>query len=215
MYNIKTLNNIASGALDKLDAAKYNVSSDVTNPDAIIVRSASLLDEAFNPELLCIARAGAGYNNIPTERCADEGIVVFNTPGANAEAVKELVLCAMLLASRDIIGGAEWVKSTASGSDDITKLVEAKKSEFVGPEISGKTLGVIGLGAIGAKTAQAANALGMVVYGYDPYLSVEAAWHLSSEIIQAADLDTIYRNSDYITIHVPYLKTTQIGRAHV
>jgi len=208
MYNIKILNNIASGALNKLDAAKYNVSSDVTNPDAIIVRSASLLDEAFNPELLCIARAGAGYNNIPTERCADEGIVVFNTPGANAEAVKELVLCAMLLASRDIIGGAEWVKSAASESDDITKLVEAKKSEFSGPEIYGKTLGVIGLGAIGAKTAQAANALGMVVYGYDPYLSVEAAWHLSSEIIQAADLDTIYRNSDYITIHVPYLKTT-------
>ena len=208
MYNIKILNNISSGALSKLDSAKYSISSETENPDAIIVRSADLHDTEFNSELLCIARAGAGVNNIPVERCAEEGIVVFNTPGANAEAVKELELCAMLLSSRDIIGGSEWVKSVSSEGDGITKLVEAKKSEFSGPEISGKTLGVIGLGAVGAKTAQAANALGMIVYGYDPYLSVEAAWHLSSEIIQASDLDTIYRNSDYITIHVPYLKST-------
>ena len=208
MYNVKILNNIASGALEKLDNKKYNISSEIQNPDAIIVRSANLLDTEFNPELLCIARAGAGVNNIPSERCAEKGIIVFNTPGANAEAVKELVLCAMLLSSRDILGGVEWIKSVTSEGTELTKLVEAKKSEFIGPEVSGKALGVIGLGAIGAKTAKAAAALGMRVYGYDPYLSVEAAWQLSSEIIQAKDLDTIYKNCDYITIHVPYLEST-------
>ena len=208
MYNVKLFNNIKSSALEKLDSAMYAVSADAENPDVIIVRSANLLDMELNPELLCIARAGAGVNNIPIERCADNGIVVFNTPGANADAVKELVLCGLLLSSRDILGGVDWVKSAAAGGGDIAALVEKEKVKFIGPEIFGKTLGVIGLGAIGAKIAQVATALGMCVYGYDPYLSVEAAWKLSSDIIQASDLDTIYKNSDYITIHVPYLEST-------
>jgi len=208
MYNVKLLNNIKTVALEKLDSDKYIVSADAEDPDIIIVRSANLHDMEINPELLCVVRAGAGVNNIPLERCADEGVVVFNTPGANAEAVKELVLCGMLLSSRDILGGLDWVNSVSEKGDEITTLVEKEKVKFIGPEIYGKTLGVIGLGAIGAKIAEAANALGMRVYGYDPYLSVESAWKLSSDIIQASDLDTIYKNSDYITIHVPYLDTT-------
>lgn len=208
MYKVKTLNNIKSTALEKFAGEKYAVSSDFDDPDAIIVRSADMHEMQFNPELLCVARAGAGVNNIPLDRCAEEGIIVFNTPGANAEAVKELVLCSLLLSSRDIIGGIEWVKSIASEGDGISTLVEKQKSQYVGPELSGKTLGVIGLGAIGAKIARAATALGMSVYGYDPYLSVEAAWRLSSDIIQANDLDTIYKNCDYITLHVPYLEST-------
>ena len=208
MYKVKTLNNIRSDALKKLENGKYNVSDDIDAPDAIIVRSEKMHDMQFNPELLCIARAGAGVNNIPLDRCAEEGIIVFNTPGANAEAVKELVLCVLLLASRDILGGIEWVKSIAAEGDNVPALVEKQKAKFVGPELSGKTLGVVGLGAIGAKIAHAATALGMNVFGYDPYLSVEAAWKLSAEINQANDLDTIYKNSDYITIHVPYLDST-------
>jgi len=209
MYNVRILNNISSAALEELDAGKYAVSPDIENPDAIIVRSAKMLDTIFNPELLCIARAGAGVNNIPISRCADEGIIVFNTPGANAEAVKELVLCALLLSSRDILGGISWVKSAAAEEgDNITALIEKEKARFTGPEIFGKTLGVIGLGAIGAKIAEAANSLGMKVYGYDPYLSVESAWQLSSDIIHANELDTIYKNSDFITIHVPYMEST-------
>lgn len=208
MYKIKTLNNIKSDSLEKLDSEKYAVSADFDAPDAIIVRSAKLHDAAFNPELLCIARAGAGYNNIPIDRCAEEGIIVFNTPGANAEAVKELVLCALLLSSRNVLGGIDWVKSIASEGDNVAALVEKQKAAYSGPELHGKTLGVIGLGAIGAKIARAATALGMNVYGYDPYLSVEAAWQLSSEIIQATDLDIIYKNSDYITLHVPHLEST-------
>ena len=209
MYKVKILNNISSKALGNLDSEKYAVSADIENPDAMIVRSAKLHDMQFNPELLCIARAGAGVNNLPIERCADEGIIVFNTPGANAEAVTELALCALLLSSRDIIGGVNWVKSVArEQGNNITTLIEKEKSKYDGPEIFGKTLGVIGLGAIGAKIAQAANILGMKVYGYDPYLSVEAAWRLSSDIIKANDLDTIYKNCDFITIHVPYLEST-------
>ena len=209
MYNVKILNNISSRALDELDSEKYNVSEDAEAPDAIIVRSAKMLDTVFNPELLCIARAGVGVNNIPTDRCADEGIIVFNTPGANAEAVTELALCALLLSSRDIIGGINWVNSAANeAGSNITTLIEKEKARFVGPEIYGKTLGVIGLGAVGAKIAESALALGMKVYGYDPYLSVEAAWRLSSDIKHAGDLDTIYKNSDFISIHVPYLEST-------
>ena len=208
MYNVKLFNNIKSTALAKLDGGLYAVSAETENPDVIIVRSANLLDMELNPELLCIARAGAGVNNIPIDRCAEEGVVVFNTPGANADAVKELALCGMLLSSRDVLGGLDWVKSAAAAGGDIAALVEKEKAKFIGPEIFGKTLGVIGLGAIGAKIAQVATALGMCVYGYDPYLSVEAAWKLSSDIIQASDLDTIYKNSDYITIHVPYLEST-------
>jgi D-3-phosphoglycerate dehydrogenase len=162
----------------------------------------------YNPELLCIARAGAGTNNIPVEECGEKGIVVFNTPGANAEAVKELVLCALLLSSRDIIGGIDWVKSIASKGEEVASLVEKGKSAYVGPEIYGKTLGVIGLGAIGAKIAHDAMALGMKVYGYDPYLSVDAAWRISSNVINAKEIETIWKNCDYITIHVPYLEST-------
>ena len=208
MYKVKVLNNIRSSALEKLDVDKYTVSPEFEEPDAIMVRSARMHDMSFNPSLLCIARAGAGVNNIPLDRCAEEGIIVFNTPGANADAVKELVLCSLLLSSRDILGGIEWVKSVAAEGDSITTLVEKQKALYVGPELAGKTLGVVGLGAVGAKIAHVATALGMVVYGYDPYLSVEAAWRLSSDIIQANDLDTIYRHSDYITLHVPYLDST-------
>ena len=208
MFTVKTLNNISPIGLDAL-TDNYAVSADAAAPDAILVRSAKMHDYAFNPELLCIARAGAGVNNIPIERCAEEGIVVFNTPGANAESVKEMAICALLLASRDIIGGIEWVRSIADKGDEIAAMVEKGKSAFVGPELKGKSLGVIGLGAIGARLAAAAEALGMKVYGYDPYLSVDAAWHLSSGIIHATDLGTIYAKCDYISIHVPYLPSTK------
>ena len=208
MFKVKILNNIKSSALSNLESDKYEISQDIENPDAIIVRSANLHDLVFNPELICIARAGAGVNNIPIERAAEAGIAVFNTPGANAEAVKELVLSAMFLCSRDILGGIEWVRSISSSGEDVAALVEKHKAKFIGPEIYGKTLGVLGLGAIGAKTAAAASALGMKVYGYDPYISVEAAWKIRSDIIQATDLDIIYKNCDYITLHIPYLKST-------
>jgi len=208
MYKVKLFNNISSKALEKLGSDKYSISADMEDPDVIIVRSAKLHDMELNPELLCIARAGAGVNNIPVDRCANNGIIVFNTPGANAESVKELVLCAMFLSSRDILGGLDWVKSVAAEGNEIATLVEKQKARFIGPEVFGKTLGVLGLGAVGAKIALAASALGMKVYGYDPYLSVEAAWKLSSEIIQASDLDVIYKNCDFITLHVPYLEST-------
>ena len=208
MYKVKVINKIVSYALEKLDSAKYEISADAEDPQIIIVRSEQLGDLKINPELLCIVRAGAGYNNIPVDRCADEGVVVFNTPGANAEAVKELVLCGMFLSSRDILGGLEWVKAESANTDELAKLVEKEKARFSGPEVFGKTLGVVGLGAVGARIAQSAIALGMRVYGYDPYLSVESAWKLSSDIIQAGDIDTIYKNADYITIHIPYMKST-------
>jgi len=209
MYNIKLMNKIKSKKLDMFDSAKYEVSADIENPDALMLRSAKIHDMEFNPELLCIARAGAGINNIPIDRCADEGIVVFNTPGANAGAVKELVLCALLLSSRDILGGINWVRTIASEGDEVPALVEKQKSKYAGPEILGKSLGVIGLGAIGAKIADAALGLGMKVYGYDPYISVEAAWHLSSRIRRADDLDVIYKKCDFISINVPYMQATK------
>ena len=208
MYNIKTLNNIAQIGLDVFDKSKYAVSAECENPDAIIVRSAKMHDYSFNSELLCIARAGAGTNNIPSDKCAENGIVVFNTPGANAEAVKELALCAMLMASRDVYGGVTWVKSIADKGDEVAALVEKGKSAFTGPEIMGKKLGVIGLGAVGAKLADAAVLLGMQVYGYDPFISVDAAWKLNPAIIKTDDIETIYRNCDYISIHIPYMKST-------
>lgn len=207
MYKVKTLNKISKIGLNVF-TDKYTVSDDCENPDAILVRSAKMHDMEFNPELLCIARAGAGTNNIPCDRCAEEGIVVFNTPGANANSVKELVVCALLLASRDIVGGIKWVDSIA-GTEDVAGQVEKGKSAYVGPEITGKALGVIGLGAIGAKVANDAVRLGMKVYGYDPYISVEAAWRLSAGVIHATDLDTIFRECDYITIHVPYMESTK------
>ena len=208
MYNIKTLNKISKVGLAALDSAKYTAGDEIENPDAILVRSAKMHDMQFNPELLCIARAGAGTNNIPCDRCADEGIVVFNTPGANSNAVKELVICALLLASRDIVGGVEWVRSIADKGDEVAAMVEKGKSAYVGPEILGKKLGVIGLGAIGAKIANAALALGMTVYGYDPYLSVDAAWSISSSVKHVTEVDDIYAQCDYITIPVPYMDST-------
>jgi D-3-phosphoglycerate dehydrogenase len=209
MYKVNLMNNIKSKKLDAFDSAKYKVAADLENPDALMLRSAKIHDMQFNPELLCIARAGAGVNNIPVDRCAEEGIVVFNTPGANSGAVKELVICALLLASRDIVGGIEWVRSVVSEGDEIPALVEKQKAKYAGPEILGKTLGIIGLGAIGAKIAEAAVALGMKVLGYDPYISVESAWLLSSKIKRADDLDAIYKKSDYISINVPYIEATK------
>ncbi|MBR5382112.1 MAG: 3-phosphoglycerate dehydrogenase [Oscillospiraceae bacterium] len=208
MYNVKTLNKISQNGLKVLDPAKYTAGDDIENPDAILVRSAKMHDMQFNPELLCIARAGAGTNNLPCDRCAQEGIVVFNTPGANSNAVKELVVCALLLASRDIVGGVEWVRSIADKGDEVAAMVEKGKSSFVGPELLGKSLGVIGLGAIGAKIANAAVALGMTVYGYDPYLSVDAAWNLSASVRHATSVDTIFAECDYVTLHIPYLDST-------
>lgn len=208
MFHVKTLNKISPIGLAALDSGKYTVSDDQANPEAILVRSAKMHEYEMNPELLCIARAGAGTNNIPVDRCIDDGIVVFNTPGANAESVKELAICAMLMASRDIIGGADWVKGLAVSGEDVAAKVEKGKSQFAGPELMGKTLGVIGLGAIGYKLANTALSLGMRVLGYDPFISVDAAWRLSSSVIHAEDLDTIYANCDYISLHVPYTDDT-------
>ncbi len=208
MFEIKTLNKISAAGLSKLDTAKYTCSDDAVNPSGILVRSADMKSYDFNDELLCIARAGAGVNNIPVDACAERGIVVFNTPGANANAVKELVLCALLLSSRKIVDGINWTKSLI-GQENISKLVEKGKSQFVGPEITGKKLGVVGLGAIGILVANAAVALGMEVYGYDPYISVDAAWHLSRAVVHATDLKTIFENCDYITLHVPATEETK------
>lgn len=206
MYKVKTLNKISPFGLDIIKESGCCIDDGTETPDAILVRSANMNEMQFDDKLLCIARAGAGTNNIPVSRCAEQGIVVFNTPGANAEAVKELVICALLMASRDVIGGVEWVHSISDKGDEVPAMVEKGKASFTGPEIMGKTLGVVGLGAIGAKIANAALELGMNVYGYDPYLSVDAAWRLSSQVRHATDIDTIYRNCDYITLHVPYIK---------
>jgi D-3-phosphoglycerate dehydrogenase len=208
MKNIKLVNKIAKIGTDVFDKGDFYLSEDIAAPDAIMVRSASLLDAEFNPELLAIARAGAGVNNIPLERCAEEGIVVFNTPGANANGVKELAIAALIMASRDIVGGAQWAK-TLVGEGDVQKAVEKGKSQFVGCEILGKTLGVIGLGAIGGLVANSARALGMNVIGCDPYLTVGAAWSLSSAVVHADSYDEIYEKADYITLHVPSTKDTR------
>ena len=208
MFNVYTLNKISSIGTDIFDKSKYAVSEDCANPDAIMVRSAKMHDMTFGDKLLCIARAGAGVNNIPVERCAQEGICVFNTPGANANAVKELAICALLLSSRKITESAAWAASL-KGTPDAPKTVEGGKSKFAGPEIYGKTLGVIGLGAIGGKIANTAIALGMKVIGYDPYLSVNAALHLDPAVKVVADINDIYKDSDYITIHMPYTPQTK------
>ncbi len=209
MYRIKTLNKISPVGLAVLNKDQFSVSEDVLDPDAILVRSADMHEYQFNDSLRCIGRAGAGTNNIPIDRCTDAGIVVFNSPGANAGAVKELAVCSLLLASRNIIGGAEWIKTIADKGDEVAALVEKGKSKFVGPEVAGKTLGIVGLGAIGIKLANTAVSLGMTVYGYDPYLSVEGAWSLSSDINRAMDIETIYRNCDYISLHVPLNSDTR------
>ena len=206
MKNIQLLNKIAKVGTDRLDAALYNVGAEVGAPEGIMVRSAKMHEMTFNKELLAIARAGAGVNNIPVDRCATEGIVVFNTPGANANGVKELAICALLLASRKVVDGINWAK-TLTGAD-VAKQVEAGKSQFGGCEIAGKTLGVIGLGAIGALVANAAVALGMKVVGCDPYLSVDGAWNLDRSIRHAKTYEEVYAEADYITLHVPATPTT-------
>lgn len=203
MYNIQTLNKIAAIGTDRFDSAKYTVGDAVTSPEAIMVRSAKMHDMEFESNLLCIARAGAGVNNIPVDKCAEQGIVVFNTPGANANAVKELAICALLLASRKITEAAAWAASL-KGTPDAPKTVEGGKAKFAGPEIYGKTLGIVGLGAIGGKIANAAVSLGMKVIGYDPYLSVNGAINLSRKVQVTTDINDIYAESDYITLHVPY-----------
>lgn len=208
MYSILTLNKIAAVGTDKFDSSKYTVGEEVSNPDAIMVRSAKMHDMEFGSNLLAIARAGAGVNNIPVDKCAESGIVVFNSPGANANAVKELAICALLLSSRKITEAAAWAASL-KGTPDAPKTVEGGKSKFAGPEILGKTLGVIGLGAIGGKIANAAVDLGMKVVGYDPYLSVNGALHLDPSVKVLTDINEIYTASDYITIHVPYTPDTK------
>lgn len=208
MYNIQTLNKISAIGTDIFDKSKYAVSETAENPDAIMVRSAKMHDMQFGDNLLAIARAGAGVNNIPVERCAEEGICVFNTPGANSNAVKELAICAILLASRKITEAAAWAASL-KGTPDAPKTVEGGKAKFAGPEIMGKTLGIIGLGAIGGKIANAAVALGMNVIGFDPYLSVNAALHLEPSVKVVNDINDIYKECDYISIHVPYMPSTK------
>jgi len=208
MTEIKLLNKISKTGTDLFDPRKYNLSESCENPDGILVRSASLHEMEFGGRLRAIARAGAGVDNIPIDRCSEKGIVVFNTPGANANGVKELTIAALLLASRNIIGGVSWV-ATLKGQPNFTKLVEKGKSKFAGPEIKGKTLGVIGLGAIGGLVANAACALGMEVIGCDPYITVNAAWCLSRAIGKAENYDEIYEKSDYITLHVPSLPSTK------
>ena len=207
MYKIKTLNKISKAGLSRLDTSRYICADEVEDPEVFLVRSASLHETALPESLLCIARAGAGVNNIPVDACSEAGVVVFNTPGANANAVKELVICALLLCSRDISGGIAWARGLTG--EDIDKQVEKGKKAFVGPEIEGKTLGVIGLGAIGVMVANAAQRLGMNVFGFDPYISVDAAWGLSRSVCRAHDLKTIYENCDYITIHVPLNNETR------
>ncbi len=208
MFRIKTFNKISNVGLQKLDKASFQVSADFEQYEGILVRSANLHDLEFPKELRAIARAGAGTNNIPIDRCSENGIVVFNTPGANANAVKELCIAAMLAASRDIMGGSAWCRKQVEDGVDITSVVEQGKAAFSGPEIRGKVLGVIGLGAIGALVANAAIALGMEVYGYDPYLSVDAALGLDSRVHHVVKLEDIYQNADYITLHIPYNSET-------
>ncbi len=207
MFKIKCLNPIAQIGLDHL-TEDYKITDDLNEADAVLVRSASVHDLELPYSLKAIARAGAGVNNIPIDKCAEEGIVVFNTPGANANGVKEIVLAGLLLASRDIIGGVNWV-SSVKDDPDVEKIVEKNKSKFAGMEISGKKLGVIGLGAVGALVANAAIKLEMEVYGYDPYISVRSAWNLSKHIKPCRSIEEIFRECDYITVHVPLLDSTK------
>lgn len=209
MFSIKTMNAIAAVGLDRLPAELYTVGENVSGEAGILVRSAGLHEYPFPDSLLAIARAGAGTNNIPVDVCAEKGIVVFNTPGANANAVKELAICALLLASRDVIGGSLWVKEQAAAGADVVAVVEKGKSAFAGPEVFQKTLGVVGLGAIGVLVANAAQKLGMEVYGYDPYLSVNSALRLDHHVNVVRSPEELYRAADYVTIHVPYVDATR------
>ncbi len=206
--NICTLNKIAACGTDRL-GAKYTITDELEGAAGVLVRSAAMHDLAMPDSLLAIARAGAGVNNIPVDACGEQGIVVFNTPGANANAVKELVIAGLFLSSRKVVDGIAWAQTLKGEGDAVGKLVEKGKSAFVGPEIYGKKLGVVGLGAIGVLVANAAVALGMEVYGYDPYLSVDAAWKLSRAIKHANTLEEIYAECDYITVHVPLMPATK------
>ena len=209
MYNIKTLNAISPVYKDILPADEYQVSADIDAADAIMVRSADMHETNLPEQTLCVARAGAGTNNIPIDRYAEEGVVVFNSPGANANAVKELVIAGLLLASRDIAGGIEWAGTLKGNGAEVGKMVEKGKKAFVGPELSGKKLGVIGLGEIGALVANAGYALDMEVLGYDPYISVDHAWKLSRAVRHVIDLNEIIETCDYITVHIPLLDSNR------
>ena len=208
MYKILCLNKISPVGTKRLGEA-YTFSPEMENPDGILVRSASMHERELEENLLAIARAGAGVNNIPLAKCTEQGIVVFNTPGANANAVKELVLAALFLTSRKVIPAIDWVKTLKGQGDQVEKLIEKGKGAFAGPEIQGKTLGVVGLGAIGILVANAACQLGMEVYGYDPFLSVDSAWHLSSAVHRSLSLEEIYAQCDYITLHLPQTPETK------
>lgn len=210
MYRIKTLNKISGKGTSQLDQSRFQIGAEVENEDGILVRSADMHSYPFPSTLRAIARAGAGTNNIPIDRCSEHGIVVFNTPGANANAVKELVLCSLLLSSRDVVGGIDWVLARAhSASSDLASEVEQNKSAFQGPELLGKTLGIIGLGAIGVKVANLCYRLGMDVVGYDPFLSVSTALELDRHIHVVTAIDDLYRQADYISIHIPYTQSTK------
>ncbi|MBN2851949.1 MAG: phosphoglycerate dehydrogenase [Clostridia bacterium] len=208
MYEISQFNKIAKEGIKLLPGDRYKVGESSADSNAILIRSYKLTPEEIGKNVLCISRAGAGVNNIPVKYCSERGIVVFNTPGANANAVKELVICGLLLASRDIAGSIEFAK-TLKGQEKINELVESSKSLFSGVEIAGKTLGIIGLGAIGVMVANCASAMNMEVIGYDPYLSVDSAWGLSRKVKKAKSLDELYQNSDYVTIHVPLIESTK------
>ncbi len=209
MYTIKTLNKIDEQGLNLLTDGYQLIDSEQDTPyDGIVLRSFKLHDYPFSSQVKAVARAGAGVNNVPIDQCSEKGIVVFNTPGANANAVKELVLAGLLMASRDIIGGIDWAKSL-KGQSDVAKKVEAGKSQFAGPELMGKTIGIIGLGAIGAMVANTAVSLGMEVYGYDPFLSIDAAWNLKRVVHKASNMDELFEKADYISIHVPLVDDTK------
>lgn len=207
MYKVKTLNKISDIGLKELNE-NYSFTEELNEADAVLVRSADMKSLEFGGNLLAVARAGVGVNNIPLDKCAEQGIVVFNTPGANANAVKELVIAGLLLAARDVVGGINWVQANKD-AEGLSKLVEKEKSNFVGNEIEGKKLGVIGLGAIGVLVANAAKRLGMEVYGCDPYISVEHAWSLSRDVIHVKTVEEIFRTCDYITVHVPLMDATK------
>lgn len=209
MYQILTLNKISPLGLDHFDKEKYQYSSEQSAPDGVIVRSAAMHDMEMPASLKAIARAGAGVNNIPVGLCSEKGIVVFNTPGANANAVKELVIAGLLLSARKVVPAIEWAATLKGQGEQVGKLVEKGKGQFVGPELAGKKFGVIGLGAIGVLVANCARHLGMEVYGYDPYLSVDAAWRLSRDVVHAKNVKEIYENCDFISIHVPLNANTK------
>ena len=209
MFRIRTMNKISPRGLEIFPHDRYEVASEIPNPDALLARSADLHSIEIPGSVLAIARAGAGYNNIPVSLCSGRGIAVFNTPGANANAVKELALSSMLLASRDILGGISWCRSIADKADEVPDLVESEKSRFEGPELKGKILGVVGLGAVGVMVANDAAALGMQVIGYDPFISVDAVWNLAGSVTRAETLDGLLSKADYVSLHLPLSDTTK------